>query len=240
MKPVNKLIFLLTLLICSHTTYAQNNSFYVKFEQNGRRIYDKNGKVELKKDPFTIIIEYIGKPFDLKVHTSVHPKVYKRLKDGKLVRETAPFAKERKDAPDFFTQEKVLPFNSEDNYFLWKQNNLKSIDPKHAKAFKNVEKLQINGEILPLAEMKKNIYLTFVYTEPEPSGDFVEVQRETFVLHRVNTYKHETKAYRKELQRKKMRRQKEQEKQRKEQEKINRKDKQRLEKLKKHKTQKTK
>ncbi len=193
---IPKMILLVIAIVMSGTIFSQE-SFYVYFMQNGKRINIKKSKIELKKEPFEIFIEYTA-PVDLWVSSTFDDKIWHKAVKGKLLNELYVF-KNIKNT--FFDSEKTLIL-SRDNAFLWKKNHSDTISClKTAKGrFYNLKKadylysLADSNKIQP-KKIDKNVYLVFIYPEKDNNGEYIEIQRETVKINWVKKYKEETKAY---------------------------------------------
>lgn len=175
-------------------------SFYVYFMQNGKRINVKESKIELKKQAFEIRVEYTA-PMDLIVHQSFDSKTWHAAEKGKLLYNIPVFNKTEKQKPTIFDFDGTLILNPEIT-FLWKKNQTDStsdIKSKkgrkiNIKKVKNLYSVPDSVNIYP-PFFHKDLYLVFVNTIKDKTGDRIEIQRETVKINWVNKYKEETKSY---------------------------------------------
>ncbi len=180
-------------------TYAQE-SFYVYFMQNGKRVNVIKSKIELKKQAFEIFVEYTA-PVDLLVNMSLDSKTWHDAEKGKLFYDLPVFKKVKNERPTVFDFEGTLLLNPEISY-LWKKNqtdsvqNLKSKKGRalNIKKVKNLFSVKDSANISP-SEFDKPLYLVFIYTENDKNGEPVEIQREFVKINWVKKYKEETKSY---------------------------------------------
>ncbi|NPA67211.1 MAG: hypothetical protein GXO50_01230 [Chlorobi bacterium] len=186
-------------------TFAQE-SFYVYFMQDGKRVNAEKSKIKLKKKPFEIYTEYTA-PMDLLVSASFKNDAWHKAASGKLLSEIPVFNKRHKSLPTVFDFDKTLILSPE-TAFLWKKNMSDSTPLlKNGKGrLFNVKKVESlynfkKSRILPLKNLEKDVFLIFVYTEKDKSGEDIEIQRETIKINWVNKFDEETKAYQKQKKR---------------------------------------
>jgi len=205
MITVNKIlkpqiiIFLLLMIIPIQNNFAQSSSFYVFFTQTGKRVKIEKNRVELKKQDFKMFIEYT-KPVDLFVNISQKPKTYLNAKKGKLMFNLKSFSNLKK-SKSFFLKKNELCF-SEEKPLIWKKKETdggKVIKTKrnHFVVSKNIEKVFDKEEktTILLKDIKKKIYLVFIYAEKDSEGDYQEIQRELVKIKWVDNYDKDTKSY---------------------------------------------
>ena len=196
---IKKIVFLLIVTTINGNLFAQE-SFYVYFMQNGKRINVKKSKIELKKQAFEIFVEYTA-PVDLIIHQSLDSKTWHAADKGKLLYTMSVFNDTKKEKPTIFDFDGTLILNPAIT-FLWKKNQSDSVvGLKTAKGrFLNVKKVKNlysvpdSVNIYP-PEFDKDLYLVFIYTEKDKTGEKVEIQRETIKINWVKKYEEETKAY---------------------------------------------
>lgn len=199
-NSVKKVAILLIVLfiIPFQKNYSQTNSFYVYFVQNGKRININKGKVELKKEPFKMFVEYLT-PVDLLISSSKKPKTYTKSLKGDLMFYLPAFS-QINNPENFFAKANTLTTNNKIS--IWKKGKtdgekLLKTKKNHFMVSKNIEKVfdsEKNTEI-NLKNIKKKIYLVFIYAEKDREGDFQEIQRENVKIKWVKKYYKETKKY---------------------------------------------
>ena len=202
MKRKNRLqkgILVFLIIFFNGNTFAQE-SFYVYFMQNGKRINVKESKIELKKMPFEIYTEYTA-PLDLLVHASLDSKTWHAAEKGKLIYEIPVFNENKKKRPSIFDFDGTLIVNP-DQCFLWEKNqsdtvaDLKSKKGRkiNIKKVKNLYSVKDSTALYP-QNYEKKLYLIFIYTVNDKDGERIEIQREIIKINWVNKYKEETKSY---------------------------------------------
>lgn len=192
-------IILFLMIFSTQKGIAQTNSFYVYFEQNGKRINIQKEKVELKKQAFTMHVEYT-EAVDLFVNVSTNPKTYLKTKKGRLMYSLPAFSN-LDNLESMFSKKNVL-YLSKTKTQIWKKEEtdakkLTTTKRKNVVVNKTVDKLfstKRNKTILP-RDYSKDIYLVFIYAEKDKSGDYHEVQRELVKINWVKTYEEDTKTY---------------------------------------------
>ncbi len=205
MKTVSKvstklaLIVLLLIIIPLQNIIGQN-SFYVYFKQDGKRINIKKNKVELKKKPFTIFVEYI-QPVDLYINASNKAKTYNQAQKGKLLFEMSGF-NNIKDSEDFFVNKGTINMFKEKTQ-IWKKGKTEGgemikTEKNHFVVKKYIEKLYSVDEkrMMYVKDIDKMLlHMVFIYAEKDSDGEFQEIQREIVKIKWVNIYNEETKSY---------------------------------------------
>ncbi len=200
MKNVNKIFIAAGLMISlNFQVFSQTNSFYVYFKQGEKRINIAENKVELKREPFQIFIEYI-KPADIIVSTATEGQTYRLASKGNLMPQIPGFSNQIKPQ-SFFLNKDIINLTDE-LYTIWYktdthgEQNLKNSDGRFI-CYRNIEKLYDIEEkrIFKLQDFEKDIYLVFIYTEKDQEGEMVEIQRETVKIDWVDLYDENTKAY---------------------------------------------
>lgn len=191
------LIFLMIFL--AQEAISQTNSFYVYFKQNGKRVNIVKNKVELKKEPFKMFVEYT-QAVDLFVNVSNSSKTYLKAKSGKLMYALPGFL-DLKDLKSMFIKKNEL-FVAKETTQIWekgKTDGEKDIKTKkgHILVSKNVDKIYYAKKIkdVDLNEYKKNTFLVFIYAEKDKDGSYLEIQREIVKIDWVNKYEEDTKLY---------------------------------------------
>ncbi len=175
-------------------------SFYVYFMQNGKRVNIKDAKVELKKLAFDIYIEYTA-PMDLLMNAGLDSKTWKAAKKGKLLYDLPAFKKKIMKKSTAFDFPNTLVLNPDASY-VWKKNqsdsvtNLKSEKKRkiNIKKVKNLYSVR-DSMIIPPNDFDKDLYLVFIYTEKDRDGERIEIQRELVKINWVKKYKEETKSF---------------------------------------------
>ncbi len=199
----NKKIILLGLILLISGFFGKiiaQESFYVYFMQNGKRINVKESKVELKKQAFDIYIEYTA-PMNLLVSASLDSKTWHAAKKGKLLYNLPVFKETKSERPTIFDFDATLLLNPK-IAFSWKKNQTDSIiglksekgRTINIKKVKNLYSVADSVNISP-REFKKDLYLVFIYAEKDKTGEQIEIQRELVKISWVKKYKEETKAY---------------------------------------------
>jgi len=236
------LVIFVTLNI--QNSFSQISSFYIYFMQNGKRINVVNGKVELKKAPFKLYAEYI-EPVDLLVSASQKGDTYKDAKKGKLMFYIPAFQNSKKH-DSFFSKKNGISVYDE-NYSIWKKGDTDgSKDLKSKKnnfiVYKNVEKIfnEKKNKTIELKNVKKKLYLVFIYAQKDKDGDFEEIQREIASVKWVKKYYKETKAYARKKKQEAKLKVKQAKRQLKRKQKLAKKEEKRLKKIEKHKNKKLK
>jgi len=175
-------------------------SFYVYFMQNGKRVNIKDSKVELKKQIFDIYTEYTA-PMDLLMNAGFDSKTWKAAKKGKLLYDLPAFKKKIMKKSTAFDFPNTLVLNPDASY-VWKKNqsdsaaNLKSEKGRkiNVKKVKNLYSVKDSMIIRP-NDFNKNLCLVFIYTEKDRDGERIEIQREVVKINWVKKYKEETKSF---------------------------------------------
>jgi len=175
-------------------------SFYVYFMQNGKRVNVKDSKIELKKQVFDIYVEYTA-PMNLLVNASLEHKTWLAAKKGKLLYNLPVFKETKSERPTIFDFDATLFLNPE-MCFVWKKNqsdsssNLKSKKGRtiNIKKIRNLYSVPDSVNIYP-PEFDKDLCLVFIYTEKDKDGERMEIQRELIKINWVKKYEAETKAY---------------------------------------------
>lgn len=202
MQNIKKIIILsLTVLVSGlFGNLNAQESFYVYFMQNGKRVNVKESKIELKKQAFDIYVEYTG-PMDLTVHESLDSKTWRAAEKGKLLNTMPVFNETKKEKPTIFDFDGTLVLNPA-RTFLWKKNQTDSI-PRlktkkgrklNIKKVKNLYSVSDSVNIYPPL-FDKNLYLVFVYTIKDKTGERIEIQREAVKINWVKKYEEETKSF---------------------------------------------
>jgi hypothetical protein len=200
MKRVNKYLLAAILLsIFGTTLFSQTNSFYVYFKQGDKRINILENKVELKKEPFQIYIEYLT-PADIYVNAATEGQTYRFALAGKLMSQIPGFATNIK-TESFFLNKEIINL-SDERYCVWYktdthgEQNMKTPDGRYI-CYRSIKKLYLIKEkrIFNIQDFEKDIYMVFIYTEKENSGEQLEVQRELVKINWVNLYEENTKTY---------------------------------------------
>ncbi len=192
------ILLIVLFIIPFQKNYSQTSSFYVYFIQNGKRINIKKGKVELKKSPFNMYVEYI-EPIDLLVSSSNSSKTYLKSQKGKLMFYLPAFS-QMSEPESFFAKKNTLITN--DKVSIWKKGKtdgkeILKTDKNHFVVSKHIDKVfnsDKNTETL-LKDIKKKAYIVFIYAEKDKDGDFQEIQRENVKIKWVDKYYEETKAF---------------------------------------------
>lgn len=205
MKTVNKTtkklsaVILILAILPFHNIIGQN-SFYVYFKQDGKRINIKKDKVELKKKPFTIYLEYI-EPVDVYINASNKIKTYLQAQKGKLVFQMSAFDNFDK-SEDFFLNKGTINLFKEKT-LIWKKGEtegekMKKTNKNHYVVHKFIEKLYSvdDKRMMYVKDIDKMmLYMVFVYGDKDSDGDLQEIQREIVKVKWVSAYKEETKNY---------------------------------------------
>jgi len=204
MTTVNKLIkpLIAILLIGTMTitqTNAQTNSFYVYFKQNNKRINIKDSKVELKKIPFTIYIEYT-EPVNLLVSASYKSGTYNQAKAGKLMFFIPAFS-ETKNLEPFFKNKNTINLY-ENKSMIWEKgktdaNEIQKTEAGRFLAYRNIDKIfsTEHENLQNIKDVEFDLNMVFLYGEKDEEGDFQEIQREPVKIKWVESYDEETKTY---------------------------------------------
>ncbi|MCF6184881.1 MAG: hypothetical protein L3J56_09730 [Bacteroidales bacterium] len=190
------LIFL--ILFAAENMFAQE-SFYVYFMQNGTRINVKKTKIELKKQPFKIYVEYTA-PVDLLVYASKDSKTWSRAEKGKLLEDMPVFNETEEKKQTIFNFKKTLVLNPEVSY-LWGKNesdttiNLVSQKGRriNVKTVNSIYSMPDTTTVFP-QNYDKDIYMVFIYPG-KYHGERVEYQREVIKIIWVKRFDKETKSY---------------------------------------------
>ncbi|NOZ34538.1 MAG: hypothetical protein GXO80_04480 [Chlorobi bacterium] len=190
------LVFL--MLFAAENMFAQE-SFYVYFMQNGTRINVKKTKIELKKQPFKIYVEYTA-PVDLLVYASKDSKTWNRAEKGKLLDDMPVFNETKDKKQTIFNFKQTLVLNPETS-FLWKKNESDTTIDLVSKKGRRINVKTVNSiystpdttTIFP-QNYEKDIYLVFIYTGKD-TGERVEYQREVIKINWVKKFDDETKSY---------------------------------------------
>ena len=175
-------------------------SFYVYFMQNGKRVNVKESKIELKKQAFDIYVEYTA-PMNLIVNTSLDHKTWLAAKKGKLLYNLPVFKETKTERPTIFDFDETLFLNPE-MCFIWKKKQSDSISDLKSKKGRTINIKKIRNlysvpdsvNIYP-PEFEKDLCLVFIYTEKDKDGERMEIQRELIKINWVKKYEAETKAY---------------------------------------------
>ncbi len=203
MKNVNNsgrtLTFIVLLVFIGINAFSQTNSFYVYFIQNDKRINIKEEKVELKKEPFRIYMEYT-EPVDILINSASKGTTYNYAQKGKLLNYIPGFSKEKK-IESFFLNDNTINL-TEEIPTVWSKNkthgekDLKTSDGRYI-CFRNIEKLYLidKKRIFKIKDFKKDLYLVFIYAEKDKEGERMEIQREIVKIRWVEIYDEDTKAY---------------------------------------------
>lgn len=200
-NSINKLAIILiaVTLFSIQKSYSQANSFYVYFMQNGKRVNIAKNKVELKKVPFKMFVEYI-QPIDLLASASNKSKVFMGAQKGKLMFNMPAFTNTKKHDNFFSLNNGISVY--EENYSVWekgKTDGKKLLKSKkgHFVVSKNIEKVfdATNNETIQLKDIKKKLYFVFIYAEKDKEGDYEEIQREIVKIKWVDDYYENTKAF---------------------------------------------
>ncbi len=187
-------------------------SFYVYFKQNGKRININNSKVELKKQPFDIYVEYTA-PMNLLVSSSFNSKTWKSAKNGKLLSDMPVFLIKKKKLSTLFDYQGTLVL-CPDKPFSWEkfQSDTTKITSSKGRQINIKKVLKLYSEsdssdVYP-QNFKEDVYLVFIYAQKDKDGDLLEIQREYVKISWVKKFDEETKAYerkQKALQKEKIR-----------------------------------
>ncbi len=203
MKTVNNIgrLSAFAVLFCfiGINAFCQTNSFYVYFKQNDKRVNIKEEKVELKKEPFRIYIEYT-EPVDILINSASKGTTYNNAQKGKLLNYIPGFSKEKK-IESFFLNDNTINL-TEEIPTVWAKNkthgekDLKTSDGRYV-CFRNIEKLYLidKKRIFKIKDFKKDLYLVFIYAEKDKEGERMEIQREIVKIKWVESYDEDTKAY---------------------------------------------
>jgi len=175
-------------------------SFYVYFMQNGKRVNVKESKIELKKQAFDIYVEYTA-PMNLLINASLDHKTWLAAKKGKLLYNLPVFKETKTERPTIFDFDETLFLNPE-MCFIWKKKQSDSISDLKSKKGRNINIKKIRNlysipdsvNIYP-PEFEKDLYLVFIYTVKDKEGERMENQRELVKINWVKKYEAETKAY---------------------------------------------
>jgi len=175
-------------------------SFYVYFMQNGKRVNVKESKTELKKQTFDIYLEYTA-PMDLLLNASLDSKTWQAAKKGKLLYTMPVFNDTIKERPTIFDFDGTLMLNPEIS-FLWKKDQtdtIKNLQSKkgrriNVKKIKSLYSVTDSTNLWP-KDFDKDLYLVFIYAEKDKNGECIEIQREVVKINWVKKYKEETKSY---------------------------------------------
>ena len=194
-----KTIFIAIAIIFSGINVLAQESFYVYFMQDGKRINIKESKVELKKKPFEIYAEYTA-PMNLLVSISDDGKTWKAAKNGKLLSEMPVFMNKKENIPTIFDKKETLVLSSE-NAFLWKKTQSDTTQLTSKKGRKiNIKKvlklfsLSDTSDIYP-NDFDNDIFMVFIYADKDKDGELIEIQREAVKISWVKKYDEETKVY---------------------------------------------
>ncbi len=196
-------ITILSLILLITSFFGKTNaqeSFYVYFMQNGKRVNVKDSKIELKKQAFDIYVEYTA-PTDLLVNASLDHKTWQDAKKGKLLYNLPVFKETKEQRPTIFDFDATL-FLNPDMCFVWKKTQSDTIStfkskkgrPINIKKIRNLYSVPDSVNIYP-PEFEKDLYLVFIYTEKDKDGDRIEIQRELVKINWVKKYETETKVY---------------------------------------------
>ena len=208
MKHVNKkqIFFLfLFVIMLNGNIFSQINSFYVYFKQNDKKHTIKKAEAKLLQEPFRIYVEYT-KPFDLLVNSSAEGKTYKDAVNGKLMFFLDGF-KESELTESFFKTDKTLLLD-ENKTFIWEKKKTDNDSiikiSKRFVSVKNVDKVyySLEKETLDIKDIKDDLYMVFIYTEKDRSGERQEIQRETVKIKWVKKYPEDTKSYKRDKKKK--------------------------------------
>ena len=202
MQNIKKFIIpsLIVLVSGLFGTLKAQESFYVYFMQNGKRINVKESKIELKKQAFDIYVEYTG-PMDLTVHQSLDSKTWHAAQKGKLLNTMTVFNETKKEKPTIFDFDGTLVLNPATT-FLWKKNQTDSIPGLKTKKGRkiNIKKVKNLYSVTDSVNISpplfdKSLYLVFVYTIKDKTGDRIEIQREVVKINWIKKYEEETKSF---------------------------------------------
>ncbi len=248
MITVNKIIkalaiiLIFLMIIPIQKNFAQTNSFYVYFKQNGKRVNIVKNKVELKKQSFKMFVEYT-EPLDLLVNTSQKSKTYLKAQKGKLMFNIPSFSKLEK-LESFFSKKNELCF-SEENSLIWKKNETdeKEVIKTEKNRFvisKNIKYFFDKKEkvMVQLKDIKKKAYFVFIYAEKDKEGDYQEIQREFVKIKWVESYDEDTKNFARNKKRVSKLKIKQAERNLKQKQRLEKQEKERLDKIEEHKVKK--
>lgn len=193
------LTFVFIFGLISLNAFSQTNSFYVYFKQNDKRVNIKDAKVELKKGPFKIYMEYT-EPISILINSASKGTTYNQALKGKLLSYMPGFSQD-KTVESFFFNDKTINL-TELNPTIWPKNethgekNLKTEDGRCV-CSRNIERLYSieNQRIYKIEDFEKYLYLVFVYTEKNKEGERMEIQRELVRIKWVDSYEEDTKGY---------------------------------------------
>ncbi|MCF6365783.1 MAG: hypothetical protein L3J35_06220 [Bacteroidales bacterium] len=211
MMNVNKLIkpiitILLTGMITFQQSNAQTNSFYVYFKQNNKRINIENAKIELKKQPFTIFVEYT-QPLDLFVNASYKSNTYNQAKVGKLMFFIPAFS-ETNNLETFFRNKGTINLYNE-KATIWEKGKtdaeeIQKTDAGRFLAYRNIEKIYSpeHKNFKNIKDVQFDLNMVFIYAEKDEDGGFQEIQREFVKIKWTKNYDEETKNYERQIAKK--------------------------------------
>ena len=193
------LTFVLIFGLLSFNALSQTNSFYVYFKQNDKRVNIKDAKVELKKEPFKIYMEYT-EPISILINSASNGTTYNQALKGKLLSYMPGFSQD-KTVESFFFNDKTINL-TEFNPTVWPKNetqgekDLKTDDGRYV-CSRNIERLYSieDQRIYLIEDFEKYLYLVFVYTEKNKEGERMEIQRELVKIKWVESYDEDTKGY---------------------------------------------
>jgi len=203
MKIVNKVcgvsISLFLILLISNSLAAQTNSFYVYFKQNGKRFNITEKKIELKKEPFQIYIEYTV-PVDIIVSASIKEATYNQALRGKLLYQI-PGLQPKEKPQSFFQNANTINLTDDEPSVWYKSDTDGEKELKNSEGRficqRNIEKLYDVDEqmILNVKDMHYYIQMVFVYAEKDEDGELMEIGREPVKIKWVEFYDDETNLY---------------------------------------------
>ncbi len=203
MKPVSKTVFAISLfLFLTPGVFAQTNSFYVYFKQGDKRINIVDYKVELKKEPFQIYIEYTN-PVDIRINASSKSSNFYKASNGLLYHQMPGFSGDAVPK-SFFLNPNTITL-SDDKHFIWNKSdtqgnpNFKSDEGRYV-CYIDIKYLfeVSDARVYKPEDAKEDIFMVFLYLEKEKDGELIEIQREVVKINWVGLYEENTKAYQRE------------------------------------------